>query len=372
MLDNIFCIDARDGAARTGTLRLPHGEVSTPHLMPVGSQGTVKGILPGALRDLGVEMLLANSYHLLLRPGVDLIERAGGLHRFMGWERPILTDSGGFQVFSLGSLCKVAEKGVAFQSHIDGAMQFLGPEEAVRCQERLGSDVAMVLDEFPGYPCEETAARDAVERTLRWAARCLEAHAREDQALFAIVQGSVWPELRAECARRLADLPFAGYAIGGVSVGEERPLRVQAVEASAPELPAGKPRYLMGVGEPEDILPAVAAGVDLFDCVIPTRCGRNGRIYTWGGRRNIRNACFRTRLEPLEDDCMCPACRGFTAAYLHHLYMRDEMLGPILGTLHNLCFFQRLFGAVRAAIEDGRFDRFRAQFLAEFTRREND
>ena len=365
---DILTITARDGNARAGRLALAHGSAATPCLMPVASQGTVKGVLLANVADLGFEIILANSYHLMLRPGLDVIERAGGLHRFMGWDRPILTDSGGFQLFSLASLCKIAEEGVRFQSHVDGAMHFVGPEDAVRCQETLGSDIAMVLDEFPGYPCARDAAEAAVARTLRWAERCLAARTRADQALFAIVQGSVWPELRETCAARLRELPFPGYAIGGLSVGEDRPARVEAVRVSVAALPDARPRYVMGVGEPEDILPMVAAGVDMFDCVIPTRCGRNGRLYTFAGPVNIRNTRFRMAMEPLEPGCPCPGCARTPAAYLHHLYNRDEMMGPILGTLHNLCFFQRLFTQVRSAIGERRLGAFTAEFLGRFTR----
>ncbi len=364
----LFTITARDGDARAAVLRLAHGSAATPVLMPVASQGTVKGVLAEQLAALGVEMILANSFHLLVRPGLDVIEQAGGLHRFMGWDRPILTDSGGFQIFSLAKLCKVGEEGVRFQSHVDGAVRFLSPEDAVRCQERLGSDIAMVLDEFPGYPCEKDAAERATARTLRWAERCLAARSREDQALFAILQGSVWPDLRASCAERLAAMPFPGYAIGGLSVGEDRPTRTAVVKASAAALPEDRPRYAMGVGEPEDILPMVASGVDLFDCVIPTRCGRNGRLYTFAGTANIRNSRFRLQMTALEEGCPCPCCARTPAAYLHHLYNRDEMLGPILGTLHNLCFFQRFFARIREAIAARRFAAFAGEFLEGFAR----
>jgi queuine tRNA-ribosyltransferase len=362
-------IQARDGAARAGVLHLAHGPVHTPALMPVGSQGTVKGILPAQLEELGVEMLLANSYHLRLRPGLDLIDGAGGLHRFMGWHRPILTDSGGFQVFSLASLCEVSDRGVRFRSHIDGSLHELTPEDTVEGQERLGSDIAMVLDEVPGFPCERARAERAVERTLCWAERSLAARRRGDRALYAIVQGGVWPELRRRCAETLCAMPFPGYAIGGISVGESREEKRAAVEVCASLLPDSKPRYLMGIGEPEDLLPAIAAGVDLFDCVIPTRCGRNKRIYTARGPVNLANARFRADFGPIEEGCLCPACSRFSAAYLHHLYGRDEMLGPILGTLHNLAFFQRLCAAARRAITEGRFGSFQEEFLAKFAGR---
>ncbi len=362
-----FHIASVDGAARTGRLTLSHGTVHTPVLLPVGSQGTVKGIVPSLLEELEVEMLLANSYHLTLRPGLELLERCGGLHRFMGWKRPILTDSGGFQVFSLASLGKVSDAGVQFRSHIDGSPHFLSPESAVKAQERIGSDIAMVLDQFPAWPCTREEAEAAVKRTILWADRGLEAHSRPDQALFAIVQGSVWPELRRRCAEALIKRPFPGYAIGGVSVGEDRSYRKEEVASCCEVLPVDKPRYVMGVGEPEDLLPAVACGVDLFDCVIPTRCGRNGRLYTWEGTVNIRNSRFRDQFSPLEEDCPCYACRHTSAAYLHHLFQRNEMLGPVLATLHNIAFFQRLFEAIRSAIERQEFMRFHDSFLAAFT-----
>jgi queuine tRNA-ribosyltransferase len=368
MANDFFSRVATDGRARTGTLRLAHGLVHTPAFMPVGSQGTVKGILPDQLAELGVEMILANSYHLRLRPGLAVIEQSGGLHRFMGWPRPVLTDSGGFQIFSLATLCDVSDDAVTFRSHIDGNLEVVTPEDAVRSQEIMGSDIAMVLDECPPYPCERRHAERAVDRTLAWAERSLRARSRGDQPLFAIVQGSIWPELRRQAAESLTAMPFPGYAIGGVSVGESRQERRDTVEQCGELLPPEKPRYLMGVGEPEDVLPAIAAGVDLFDCVIPTRCGRNRRLYTRDGPVSLSNARFRLDTGPLEADCRCPACARFSAAYLHHLYGRDEMLGPILGTLHNISFFQRLFESARRAIAEGRFHAFQAEFLERFTR----
>ncbi len=368
MTADLFTVTAQDQSARTGLLRLAHGTVRTPVLMFVGTQGTVKGVLPDQLLALGVQMILSNTYHLYLRPGIEVVREAGGLHRFMAWPRPILTDSGGFQLFSLAQLCEVTDEGVQFLSHVDGSLHRLTPELVVEAQEILGSDIAMVLDHFPGYPCTEEQAREAVRRTLVWAERCKAAHKKPDQALFAIVQGSVWPSLRRMCARELVAMDFPGYAIGGVSVGEQRSEKLQAVEVCCGELPPEKPRYLMGVGEPEEILPAVAAGVDMFDCTIPTRCGRNRRLYTWDGTVNLANAKFRRTFDPVEPGCPCPACRNFSAAYLHHLFSREEILGPILGTLHNIAFFQRLMSECRRAIETASFRAFMEEFLAGFKR----
>lgn len=368
----LFTILAEDGQARTGRLHLPHGTVRTPVLMPVGSQGTVKGILPRELHDLDVDMILANSYHLTLRPGLEILEKFGGLHGFMHWPKPILTDSGGFQLFSLAGLTKINDEGVHFQSHIDGSTHFLTPENVIKAQQVIGSDIAMVLDQFPGYPCEKTDAEAAVARTLLWAeiSRQVAADAVQadvEQVVFAIVQGSIWPDLRIQCAQALTSMDFPGYAIGGVSVGEKRSERKVEVTTCCDVLPKEKPRYLMGVGEPEDLLPAVAAGVDMFDCVIPTRCGRNGRLYTKLGTVNIRNARFRESTAPIEQDCRCPACTHYSGAYLHHLYSRNEMLGPVLGSLHNISFFQTLFQDIRQAIENHTFSDFHNSWLARFS-----
>lgn len=356
-----FEVLARDGSARRGRLVTPHGSVDTPVFMPVGTQATVKGLTPEQLENLGVQILLGNTYHLALRPGADLIAEAGGLHRFMGWDRGILTDSGGFQIYSLAPTRTITDHGAVFRSHIDGALFELTPEQAVRIQEQLGSDIAMCLDECPPFGTPPDRLREAVRRTIHWAERCRDAHRRPDQALFAIVQGATDLDLRAECAAALVAMDFPGYALGGFSVGET-PEQMRAVlQPAAALLPNNKPRYLMGVGRPIDILDAVAAGVDMFDCVLPTRNGRNAQAFTRSGTIKLRNAVFRRDPRPVEEDCPCPACRRFSRAYLHHLFNVDEMLGPILLSLHNIAHYLRLMSAIRDAIEAGRF----AQFYAE-------
>jgi queuine tRNA-ribosyltransferase len=350
-------------AARRGTLHTPHGAVETPAFMPVGTQATVKGLTPDLVRATGGRMVLANTYHLALRPGEEVVAALGGLHRFMGWDGPILTDSGGFQVFSLAARAKLSEHGVAFRSHIDGRLLELTPERAVAIQEKLGADVAMCLDVCPALPAAKDRIAEAVGRTVRWAARCREAHARDDQALFGIVQGGNYADLRAECAGALIDLGFDGYAVGGVSVGESRAEVRAALEVTTPILPAEKPRYLMGVGRPRDILDAVAAGIDLFDCVLPTRNGRNATCLTATGPVKLRNAAHRADPRPVEPGCACPACTRFSRAYLRHLFLAGEMLGPILATVHNLAYLHRLTAQTRAAIAAGRFVPFRAETL---------
>ena len=336
-------------SARVGLLRLPHGEMETPAFMPVGTQGTVKGILPRDLRETGARMILANTYHLALRPGAEIVRKAGGLHRFMGWDGPILTDSGGFQVFSLASLNKVTDDGVSFRSHIDGDLIHLTPERSIEIQNALGADVIMAFDECAPYTADRPAVERAVERTARWAERSVRAHGREDQALFGIVQGGVHDDLRRRSAVQITALDLPGYAIGGVSVGETPIEMRRAVEVTAPLLPVEKPRYVMGVGGPQDLVDMVASGVDLFDCVIPTRHARNASLFTRSGLVKIRNLAFAEDFSPLESDCPCATCRGFTRAYLRHLYSRDEMLGGMLGTIHNLTFFQRLMSDLRTA-----------------------
>ncbi|HXT22575.1 MAG TPA: tRNA guanosine(34) transglycosylase Tgt, partial [Thermoanaerobaculia bacterium] len=346
-----FTVSATSGAARTGVLATPHGEVRTPAFMPVGTLGAVKGVAPAQLRALGAEVMLANLYHLSLRPGVDLIESIGGIHAFCGWPGPILTDSGGFQVFSLGHLRKLDEEGVTFRSHLDGAALRLGPEDAVDLQRRLGVDVAMVLDECPPWPVEHDAAAASLARTNRWAARSREQWERRPGpgGLFAIVQGSSFRDLREAAARQLADLGFDGYAIGGVSVGEPAAERRAAVEWTAPVLPAERPRYLMGVGYPRDIAHAVAHGVDLFDCVLPARNARHGLLYTRAGLLRIRNAAFRDDERPLDPDCACPACLRVSRALIHHLIRSGEITGQVLATLHNIRFFLDFMGDLRQA-----------------------
>jgi queuine tRNA-ribosyltransferase len=355
-----------DGPARLGRLRTPHGEVDTPVFMPVGTQATVKGLAPQQLAEAGVSILLANTYHLALRPGDGLIAGLGGLHRFMHWDRPILTDSGGFQLYSLALSRRIDDRAAVFRSHIDGTLLELSPERAVAIQENLGSDIAMCLDECPPYGTSPEYLREAVRRTLHWAERCRAAHRRTDQALFGIVQGGTDLELRAECAAALAALDFPGYALGGFSVGETAEQMVTALEPCAALLPADRPRYLMGVGRPQDILAAVACGVDLFDCVLPTRNGRNASAFTADGPLRLRNACHKRDPAPIESGCPCYACRHFSRAYLHHLFLAGEMLGPTLLSLHNVAFYCRLMAASRQAIRDGRFAEFRAASLARW------
>jgi len=341
---------------RIGRLSTPHGAVETPAFIPVGTKATVKGVDPETLRDLGVQMVLANTYHLALRPGVDVVRALGGLHAIMGWNGPILTDSGCFQVFSLADLRGLTDEGVTFRSHIDGAQMTLTPESAVTIQNQLGADVIMTLDVCPPYPCPRAEVAEAVRRTLDWAERCREVHHHPRQALWAIVQGGVEKDLRIECVKRLVAMDFPGYAIGGVSVGEGHDHLVEVVEYTALRLPPDKPRYLMGVGEVRDVVAAVARGVDFFDCVLPTRNGRNASAFTWDGPIRVRNEQFRTDKRPLDADCDCPACRRFSRGALRHLFLAGEMLGPILLSTHNLRFYTRLFERLREGIRDGRLE----------------
>lgn len=306
--------------ARAGELLTPHGKVPTPVFLPVGSQGAVKTLTPDEVKDIGYKMLLANTYHLYLRPGIDVIERAGGLHNFMGWEGAILTDSGGYQVFSLSPLRQLSDDGVTFRSHIDGSQHHITPELAIQYQESLGADIIMVLDECPAHDDSQAKVKRATERTQRWAERCLKAQKRPDQALYAIVQGGMFAELRQESAQYLAALDFPGYAIGGLSIGEPKQLTLAMIEETVACLPEGKPRYLMGVGSPEDIVEAVARGVDIFDSALPTRVARNGALFSWEGRKNISNAAYKEMEQPIVAGCGCYTCRHFSAAYLHHLF----------------------------------------------------
>jgi queuine tRNA-ribosyltransferase len=331
--------------------------------MPVGTQATVKGLTPDQLRSTGTEMVLANTYHLALRPGEDVVARIGGLHAFMGWSGPILTDSGGFQVFSLAARARISEAGVAFRSHLDGSLLELTPERAVAIQEALGADIAMCLDHCPALPASKEDIAAAVGRTVRWAARCQAARSRSDQALYGILQGGAHADLRAECAEALTALGFDGYAVGGVSVGEDREQVRAALEVSTHRLPADRPRYLMGVGRPQDILDAVATGIDLFDCVLPTRNGRNATCLTDQGPVKLRNAAHRFDPRPVEPGCGCLACHNFSRAYLRHLFLAHEMLGPTLASIHNVAYLQRLTLRVREAITQGRFVQLRAEVL---------
>jgi queuine tRNA-ribosyltransferase len=365
-----FELQAKDvtTSARRGTLRTPHGDVDTPAFMPVGTQGAVKGVLPDEARELGAQILLANTYHLGLRPGSQLIRRAGGLHAFMGWDGPLLTDSGGYQVFSLAALSRVSDEGVLFRSHLDGAEVLLTPERAIEIQEDLGADVAMVLDQCPPYPASRPEVADAVTRTLIWSRRCLRRARRPGQSLFGIVQGGTFLDIREESLEGTLALGFQGVAIGGVSVGEPRSLQREVVQHVAPKLPAALPRYLMGVGFPDDVLDAIADGIDLLDCVVPTRHGRNGSVFTRDGLINIRNAAYTEDLRPLEPGCTCAACDRFTRAYVRHLVKAHEMTGARLCTIHNLHFYLQLLARAREAIEAGRFAAFRDAFLACYGR----
>jgi len=355
-----------DGAARRGRMHTAHGVVETPVFMAVGTQATVKGLTPEQLDAAGVQIVLGNTYHLELRPGAELIAELGGLHRFMGWPRPILTDSGGYQVFSLAANLQIDDRAAVFRSHIDGNLLELSPESAVRIQEDLGSDIAMCLDECARHDASPAQLREAVRRTVHWAERCKEAHRRPDQALFAIVQGGADLELRAQCAEALIALGFPGYALGGFSVGETAAQMIAALEPCAKLLPAAKPRYLMGVGRPEDILLAVARGIDMFDCVLPTRNGRNAMAFTADGSLKLRNATHKRDSAPLESGCTCPTCTRYSRAYLHHLFLADEMLGPTLLSLHNVAYYSRLMAEIRQAIEAGRYGEFCTVSLARW------
>lgn len=359
-----FDLLARDGLARRGRLHTPHGSVETPIFMPVGTQATVKGLTPDQLQAAGARILLGNTYHLTLRPGDELIAELGGLHRFMNWDGPILTDSGGFQVFSLAQSRKITDHGATFRSHIDGALLELTPERAVAIQQNLGSDIAMCLDECPPGDATPDVMAAAVDRTIAWARRCRDAHTRADQGLFAIVQGGTDLTLRSRCAERLVAMDFPGYALGGFSVGEAAEQMARALAPSAAALPAGRPRYLMGVGRPQDLLMGIAAGIDLFDCVMPTRNGRNALAFTDDGVVRIRNARHKRDPAPIESGCPCPTCAGHSRAYVHHLFLAEEMLGPTLLSLHNVAYYLRLMARAREAVEQGRFAAFRAERMA--------
>ncbi len=355
-------VDAQTGARR-GRLHTPHGTIETPIFMPVGTQATVKTLEPRELREMNAQIILSNTYHLHLRPGEDLVERAGGLHRFMNWDRPILTDSGGFQVFSLAGLRRIREDGVDFRSHIDGSRQRITPESSMYIQQKLGSDIAMAFDVCSPWPCDEKQAREAMDRTHRWAARCKAAHTREDQALFGIVQGSMYRDMRIESARRLADMDFPGYGIGGLSVGEPKPVMYEMLEAIAPEMPVNKPRYLMGVGSPDCLMEGVMRGVDMFDCVLATRVARNGTCFSRDGRVIVRDSRCAEDFSPIDPECDCYVCRNYSRAYIRHLFKAGEVLGPRLASYHNLYFLLRLMEGARQAIEQDRFGDYRREFL---------
>ncbi|KQS86351.1 queuine tRNA-ribosyltransferase [Methylobacterium sp. Leaf361] len=357
-----FDLLGRDGTARTGVIGTPRGEIRTPAFMPVGTAATVKAMYPGQVRDLGADVVLGNTYHLMLRPGPERMARLGGLHRFMNWDRPILTDSGGFQVMSLSALRKIDEQGVTFRSHIDGTAHHMSPERSIEIQGLLGSDIQMQLDECVRLPADHGAIEKAMHLSLRWAERCRVAFGEQPgRALFGIVQGGDVPALRVESARALTDLDLKGYAVGGLAVGEPQAVMFAMIETVEPHLPAGKPRYLMGVGTPDDILGAVARGIDMFDCVMPTRAGRHGLAYTRHGRVNLRNARHAEDTAPLDETSTCPAARDYSRAYLHHLVRSNEILGMMLLTWNNLAYYQDLMAGARAAIRDGRY----AEYCAE-------
>ena len=357
----------RDGDARRARLTLAHGVIETPVFMPVGTYGTVKAMTPQSLSDIGAQICLGNTFHLWLRPGLEVIEAHGGLHRFMGWDKPILTDSGGFQVFSLGALRKISEEGVKFASPIDGARLFLTPEESMRIQTVLDSDVVMIFDECTPYPATHQEAADSMRMSLRWARRSRDEFDRLDNsnALFGIVQGGMYEDLRDESLAGLTEIGFSGYAIGGLSVGEPKDDMARILAHTTPQLPSEAPRYLMGVGTPEDIVAGVAAGIDMFDCVMPTRNARNGWLFTRYGDLKIKNAIHKKDTRPLDPSCDCYTCRNFTRAYLHHLHKTNEILGSMLNTIHNLRYYQHLTAEIREAIAANRFAQFRARFAEE-------
>ncbi len=357
----------RSSGASRGKLRTAHGSVDTPAFMPVATQGSVKSLTHRQVRDVGSQILLSNTYHLMLRPGAERIQALGGLHRFINWNGPILTDSGGFQVASLAALRKVTEEGVTFRSHLDGSSHLLTPERAVTIQEMLGSDIAMVLDECVTYPSSPEEVKEAADRSLRWAECCCKTHPRSDQALFGIVQGGISLEVRQGNARALVDLGFDGYGIGGLAVGEPTEITRQMTEVSTAELPKNRPRYLMGAGTPTDLIESVARGVDMFDCVLPTRNARNGTLFTHNGKISIKNARYTEDESPIDGECACYTCSNHSRAYLRHLYQAKEMTAATLNTIHNLTFSLALMGYIRKAIEEDRFESFRRDMVARLS-----
>jgi queuine tRNA-ribosyltransferase len=371
-----FALIKTDSAshARRGRLVTRHGIVETPIFMPVGTQGTVKAMAPDELRAVGAQIILANAYHLFLRPGPDVINHFGGLHRFMGWHHPILTDSGGFQVFSLSKLRRITEDGVHFNNHIDGSPCFLSPEISMEIQTALGSDIAMAFDECPPYPCELEYASVSLDRTLRWAQRCrtwgTDQREKTRPLVFGIVQGAIYRDLREKSARTLVEMDFDGYAIGGVSVGEPEPEMMRAIDHSVPFLPAERPRYAMGLGTPSQIVEMVARGIDMFDCVLPTRLARNGTAFTRFGTLNLKNNPYRLDERPIEEECACATCRTFTRGYIRHLIKAEEILGLRLITMHNLYFYLDLTRQIRTSLDNGTFQQFRERFVAEYVKHE--
>ena len=352
--------------ARRGVVHTPHGDIQTPIFMPVGTQATVKAMTSRELKEIGSQIILSNTYHLHIRPGEDLVREAGGLHKFMNWDRPILTDSGGFQVFSLASLRKIKEEGVHFRSHLDGSKMFIGPETSMDIQQALGADIAMAFDVCSHYPCDHRTAEEAMHRTHRWARRCKEHHTRADQAVFGIIQGAFYEDLRIESAKVLTDMDFPGYGIGGLSVGEPKPIMYGMLDAIMPYMPEHKPRYLMGVGSPDCLVEGVYRGVDMFDCVLATRVARNGTCFTDNGRLVIRNAQYARDFGPIEEGCDCYACQNYSRAYIRHLLKAGEITGGRLATIHNLRYLLRLMERIRKAIEEDRFEEFRKDFFNKY------
>lgn len=366
MFEYRLIAEDKETGARAGEFVTPHGVIKTPVFMPVGTQATVKAIVPEELEELGAQIVLSNTYHLHMRPGEDLVAEAGGLHRFMNWKHPILTDSGGFQVFSLSDLRKINEDGVEFRSHIDGSKHFMRPEDSIAIQEKLGADIIMAFDECVELPCDEEYSKKSMERTVRWAQRCKDAHKREDQALFGIVQGCTFESQRIACARALQEIGFPGYAIGGLSVGESHAEMYRILDCVTPELPKDKPRYLMGVGFPTNLVEGIARGIDMFDCVLPTRNGRNASVFTYDGKMNMKNLQYARDFSPLDARCNCYTCRNYTRAYIRHLHTAGEILAARLCSLHNVHFLVNLVAQARQAIIDGRFGTFRRNFMENF------
>jgi queuine tRNA-ribosyltransferase len=358
---------SNESSARLGVLHTPHGSIDTPVFMPVGTQATVKAMTPEELEDIGAQIVLSNTYHLYMRPGEELIEKAGGLHKFMHWNHPILTDSGGFQVFSLSNLRDIKEEGVTFRSHIDGSKHFISPEKAVEIQTSLGSDIMMCFDECLPYPCEWEYASQSLNRTIRWAKRCKEAHKNvEKQALFGIIQGGMYKDLRERSAREMVEIDFPGYSIGGLSIGEPKPIMYDVLDWTVYLMPENKPRYLMGIGSPDCLLEGVIRGIDMFDCVLPTRIARNGTVFTSHGKLVVRNAEYSKDFKPLDEECDCYTCRNYSRAYIRHLFKAKEILGARLTTIHNLHFLIKLMSRIRQSIKDDSLIKLRDEFYEEY------
>ena len=348
--------------ARAGRFHTPHGVIETPVFMPVGTQATVKTMTPDELKENNAQIILGNTYHLYLRPGHELIKEAGGLHKFMNWDRPILTDSGGFQVFSLGELRKIKEEGVTFRSHLDGSKHLFSPERVMEIEEAIGADIAMAFDECTPYPADYAYAKNSMERTTRWLERCVKAHTREDQALFGIIQGSMFKDLREESARQVTSFDLPGYGIGGLSVGEPAEVMYEMLDYNTDIMPKNKPRYLMGVGAADNLVEGVKRGVDMFDCVMPSRNARHATVFTWKGIMHVTNKCYETDERPIDEECDCPACRNFSRAYIRHLFKAQEMLAGRLAVMHNLYFYNTLTEKIRDALDNGTFEKFRQQY----------